>query len=198
MKKLLISAALVSAAATPAFALSSLVGDKDCFGLPGVSSCPDGIGWASDLGGTFFTSYQDPGDPAFTDKWDADVDITYQHTYVLGAASSASLTIGTAGLADNRGPWDVFFNGSNIGQFTYNTSPNAFEEVRTFNFIVPTALLTGNDTVLLAINNPVSDGYSIDYSELTINAVPEPESYVLMLAGLGFVGAMARRRAVRR
>ncbi len=196
MKKILTVVALGAALAAPAMAQTSLVGDKDCFGLGG--SCPDGTGWQTDLGGTFGfpSSYQGPGDPAFTDKWDADIDFSYVHTYALGAASSAFLTILTAGLADNRGPWDVFFNGTSIGQFTVNTNASAFEEVRTFTFAVPVALLTGSDTIRLAINTPeFNDGYSIDYSELTINAVPEPATVALMLAGLGVVGGVARRRS---
>jgi len=38
------------------------------------------------------------------------------------------------------------------------------------------------------------NAYSID--SITINAVPEPETYALLLAGLGLVGVVARRRRV--
>ena len=195
MKHQVVLAALAVAAfcSTPASAVTSLVGDKDCFGLGG--SCPDGTLWRDGLGGTFFNNYQGLGDPSFTDKWSADADVSYMHTYALAGATSASLTIGTAGIADSRGPWDVLFNGTLLGQFTVNNNANAFQEVRTFTFNVPVGLLTGSDTVLLKINNPsITDGYSIDYSELHITAVPEPQTYALMLGGLAAMGAIARRR----
>ena len=93
MNKIFATAALCAVLSAPAMAQSSLIGDKDCFGLGG--SCAEGTLWRDDLGGTFFTNYQGAGDPSFTDKWDADANITYFHDYTLGAASSAALTIST-------------------------------------------------------------------------------------------------------
>lgn len=183
----------------------SLVGDKDCFGLNG--SCPDGTLWRDGLGGTFWSNYQDPGDPSFTDKWGDDKSPTYQHVYALvGTPVSAQLTVKFAGVADNRGPWDVYFNQTLLGEIARindageGTGGTAFQLVRTITWDVPIALLLGQDWIMLNINSPVSnDGYSIDYSELTITtadtAVPEPGSWAALLLGLGGLSyAVSRRR----
>jgi len=61
----------------------SLLGDKDCFGVPGAISCPAGSLFVSDLGGTFFTDYRNPLDPAFTDDWATFGTVSYTHTYAL-------------------------------------------------------------------------------------------------------------------
>jgi hypothetical protein len=195
MKQLVLAFLILACASSVEAGTISLVGDKDCFGLGGA--CPDGTRWMTDLGGSFFSSYQGPGDPLFTDKWSADISPTYTHTYALGTAVSATLMIRTAGLADFRGPWDVFFNGVVVGQFATGTGPDSYQEVLTHSFVIPIGLLTGSDTVILAINTPsVTDGYSIDYSELTINtttSVPDPGS-TLLLFGMGVVGLAAWRK----
>src|SRR5215472_14392036 len=61
----------------------SLLGDKDCFGVPGATSCPAGSLFVTDLGGTFFADYRTPTDPAFTDIWSTPGGVSYTHMYVL-------------------------------------------------------------------------------------------------------------------
>src|SRR5215472_16050812 len=70
--------------ARPAHAdVVSLLGDKDCFGVPGAASCPAGSLFVGDLGGTFFADYRTPTDPAFTDIWSTPGGVSYTHMYVL-------------------------------------------------------------------------------------------------------------------
>lgn len=50
----------------------------------------------------------------------------------------------------------------------------------------------------IEVNNVGNDhGLAIDNVQLTVTAVPEAETYAMLLAGLGAIGWVARRRAVR-
>jgi PEP-CTERM motif len=194
LKSIVIGAAIACAPLVPSTAnaaVLSIVGDADCFGLGG--SCPVGTLWQTQLGGVFFTSNATPSDGAFTDQWFAATNPTYALAYAGGTGVSVELKI--AGIADNRGPWTVLFNGTSIGQLTTNTSGNAFQEVRLFNFAVASGLLQANNTVTFTTDG--GDGYSVDYVALlgdVAGAVPEPSTWGMMIAGFGIVGASMRRR----
>jgi len=47
----------------------------------------------------------------------------------------------------------------------------------------------------VANNIPAQMQLGVDNVSLQVTAVPEPQSYALMLAGLGMIGAVARRRS---
>jgi hypothetical protein len=197
MKRTLTSIAIGFALAAAGPACANLVGDKDCFGLGG--SCTDGTLYQSGLGGVFFNDYRSATDVAnapFTDIWDTAVGIRYSHSGTAGQA--ATLTLRIAGVADNRGPWDVFGDGVLLGQILTNTLTSAFEEVLTYTFNVGAGLMAdGQLNVLLNINVPsVTDGYSIDYSELTsASTVPEPVTGALVALGLAGLALGRRKRA---
>lgn len=53
----------------------------------------------------------------------------------------------------------------------------------------------GKQTVILASDNNFSGTQFTQFVALQVNPVPEPETYVLMLAGLAVLGAAARRKA---
>ena len=175
---------LVSAATT-------IVGDNDCFGL--ATSCPDGSLWKTGLGGVFFTSKQGPGDGPYTDIWDSTVSPSFSLATPAGGGP-ATLVTRIAGVADNRGPWSVFVNGFNVGAIPTNTSPNAFQEVLTYTYIIPTADLLPTNLVVFAINDTGrTDGYDIDYVSLSRSSVPEPSSWAMMLLGFCAIGGAIRR-----
>jgi hypothetical protein len=94
----------------------------------------------------------------------------------------------------------VFFNGEQVGTFQVQSR----DLVVTYVFSIALDLLTGNDRVVLAINEPeVIDGYIIDYSQLTIETqttdtnvsqVPVPAALPLFLSALSLLGLGFWRR----
>ena len=95
------------------------------------------------------------------------------------------------GVAAGSNGIEVFWNGAALGSFTGNGagSGNAW--------VLGSLNVTGaaNTSTLMfrAIGGSDSYGGSLDAVSLTA-AVPEPETYALMLAGLATVGFVARRR----
>jgi PEP-CTERM motif len=191
---------LLAVSMASAGTVTSLYGDIDCFGLPGVTSCPDGSNWETGLGGVFFTDYRDPGEKASnsaTDIWAAPGNVMWtMPSYSDAGALSASLSIKIAGIADINAPYTVLFDGTSIGTIPLNTNANAYQEVLTYTFSVPVALLNGADTV--AIPNTAGDGFIIDYAQLDVNTgggtIPEPATFGLLLLGVGALGAAKVRR----
>jgi len=206
MKKLIVAMVLAFVMAGSAFAGPSvvdLVGDKDGFGLPGAPSVPVSGTWTG-YGGAYGGDYRGVGDPLFTDIWEyqqtsggpLSSPITYTHTYSLPAgAVSATLSINESGMSDDRGPWDVSFNGTSLGQIgVYPAADN--DTFKLLSFAVPTGLLTGSDTVTLNYLDTASEGFAINFSELSIDAsvVPVPGAIILGSVGVSIAGWFRRRR----
>jgi hypothetical protein len=170
----------------------SMVGDRDCFGQDG--SCPDGPSGAA-------LPIHEATDPVFMDAIAETPGPTYHHSYDLAGQTpvGATLEIRTSRLADNRGPWSVFFNGEEVGSFAMQSG----DFIVTYVFSIALDLLTGDDEVHLAINEPsIIDGYVIDYSQLSVETavsqVPVPGALPLFfsaLAALGFLSHWRRSRA---
>jgi hypothetical protein len=99
----------------------------------------------------------------------------------LGDTSSVSLT-GPGGAS-----WNLSSTG--LGFLLANPGPNTSFSTSLSN------LAAGNYSLTFAVGGPL--GLKVDDLTITTVAqlVPEPESYALMLAGLGVVGFLARRRS---
>lgn len=99
-----------------------------------------------------------------------------------------------AGIASTSNGIEVLFNHNSLGIFTGNgvgNSGNVFT-TQTLNLLG----INGTSTLLFrAVGTSDSLGGSLDaISVTTTSPVPEPETYAMMLAGLGLLGFIARRR----
>jgi hypothetical protein len=201
MKKLAFIAALALAApAVHAATITSLVGDKDGFG---GQITPETAG--ANTGPSF--DNRTASDPLFTDVYLFEQNVgpgaspvTYTHSYMIPISQtpvSARLTIFESGMADDRGPWDVDFNGTVVGQIIGPDASSTLSKFHTFSIDV--TLLTGADLVSLIYLDTVGEGYAIDYSELaietgTIEVIPLPATLPMLLSALAGVACVARRK----
>ena len=168
-----------------------LEGDIDGFGV----GCPIANGLNYTDYGAYWADNRGVGDPSFTDYWYVG-DRSWTHNYDLMGLTpvSASLELYVAGLVDNAS-WhaDVLVNNVSIGTIPPETSENDLTRILTFN--VPIGLLINPDGIKIDIDNPV-DGYIVDYSKLTIQAIPAPGAIALCGIGAAFIGWFKRRRVL--
>lgn len=182
--------ALPASAAT----VTSLVGDKDCFGTNGacVESPTDWLpgGWGAVV--------QEPGDPGFTDVVLSGGGTTgWTHAFAAGSYTSATLSILTAGIADIYGPYAVFADGVKVGEMPLDGFGHII--VETFTFALDPA--AASDGLLdISFQSVAGDSWAIDHSEVTLESatvVPLPASGLLLGGVVVALGAASRRRRAR-
>lgn len=109
----------------------------------------------------------------------------------INTATAAYTTVGPFGFATPTGGQD----GMDVDPATGTIWAISEEENRTYTLNGSTGLASIQATSLTCDGNPCLDvPNDVGFNSLAIAPVPEPESYVLMLAGLGVVGLLGRRR----
>jgi hypothetical protein len=111
-------------------------------------------------------------------------------TPLVGYYSGNGIGLSTSGDAVN------VFNASGVVQASVTfgasdaTSPyQTFDNAAGLNGAISTLSVIGKNGAFVAVNDATEIG-----SPGTITAVPEPETYALMIAGLGIMGLSARRK----
>jgi hypothetical protein len=96
-----------------------------------------------------------------------------------------SATTGTITAKDLSATAVNFLTANKAGRFTDG-------EVATWTF--NNTKLTDFSAFQLHVNSVTSAGQSVKFTQLVTTPVPEPETYAMLLAGLGMIGFVARRR----
>lgn len=121
------------------------------------------------------TSITDNTNPGGTVSW-----INFYNNHILAADSAAHTAI------------------EGFGTVTFNVSALVNSWIDGSNTVHAIALTGKNDTsgndFLHGFLNNDNGGVAMGYTYLTVTAVPEPETYAMLLAGLGLTGWMVRRK----
>jgi hypothetical protein len=121
-------------------------------------------------------------------NWESGNDLYYARVDILKAGADA--------FATGNDVIKSLYIGGATGR-KYGSQSNSY---LSYNFDLSDVLATGGQYTLrfaVANNIPAQMQLGVDNVSLQVTAVPEPQSYALMLAGLGMIGAVARRRSRR-
>ena len=196
MKKLLVIAALLSA---PAFAQANLVvngsfedynsitpGNWSVFGSgKGWTTGPNGVEIRNAIAGTAAHGARFAELDAGGNSWISQTIQTYANQALELTFSYAP----RAGVSAASNPIEVFWNNQLLGTMTgtgstwENKSYDVFADAKGLG-------------VLQFASAGVSDSYGGSLDNVSVTAIPEPGTSSMLLAGLGILAAVARRRRV--
>ncbi|MBK9347983.1 MAG: PEP-CTERM sorting domain-containing protein [Burkholderiales bacterium] len=157
--------------------------------IPGTVRYPDGLNIAPGL-------LNDSASASFDRVYGlTSTDITVEFWY-----SSSISTL--PNIPGNQGPLFAFngesFNLNSTGGIlatTHNPGANFAPSTHQAHFSHTFhAVVGGNHTLTFSTGAGNYRTLNVDDLKITVTSVPEPETYAMLLAGLGLIGAVARRR----
>ena len=111
---------------------------------------------------------------------------TWETTFDLTGFYSNTASFTGRFSADNSAM--VYLNGTLLGTSTGYSSWDSFTSISS-------AFNAGMNTLDFVVANiDGQTGLRVEFTDSSVVAVPEPETYAMLLAGLGLMGFMARRR----
>lgn len=117
---------------------------------------------------------------------------TVTTTFDLTGFNAATASLSGLWGVDNEG--EIFLNGVSTGFALTGTVVENFNQL--YAFTIGSGFVSGLNTLSVVVNDTGSPAaVRLDGLSLSANAVPEPASWMLLIAGFGMVGVAARRRS---
>ena len=122
--------------------------------------------------------------------------LSFVDTYTFTLTGASYLTTGAVDSSAIGGQ-DIDFNSIMImqGATTIATFANSGTDAQEHYTLAQTLVAAGSYSLVISgIQSADAASYAGNLAVVAVSLVPEPETYALMLAGLGVVGFVARRR----
>ncbi|MDR7305608.1 FxDxF family PEP-CTERM protein [Rhodoferax saidenbachensis] len=138
----------------------------------------------SSFAGNYSTSFDSDGFANIFKRYAANTGTSFNDTW-----SFTGVTAGTYDIQGDLSGTNVSFSSVVLDGHSWDL----FASGTAFRFASVT--FTGTQPVLLSVAGTKSGSAISNYTgSVTVTAVPEPETYAMLLAGLGLMGGIARRR----
>jgi PEP-CTERM motif len=119
----------------------------------------------------------------------AQASTTSLYSFTLGAPAPVLITSASAGSGNEIVSFEV------ISQTPFRETPDPLAYTLVFK---PLAAGTYQVKLVTTQPLPISISASVNSTPITLSAVPEPEAYAMVMAGLGVAGLVLRRRSAGR
>ncbi len=129
-------------------------------------------------------------------RYDTAAEFTIQQTLTgLSTGSTYTLSFAIASELDCCAKTEVsYLSGSSTSSQTFSATPSGAYwtdwSTHSMSFVADSSSVTFQFKDV----NPTTNGFDVGLDNVSVTAVPEPETYALFMAGLGLMGFMARRR----